>query len=190
MSTPCKGRYGRCPVALVPRRAGVLSHWSPVPAYTVAITHPFSYLISPEYFLRDTLMRRHVASSCPIAFALQCTAVIAVFVFSGCASTDQFFVPPQSVLPPSWEFAQQLPASVGSRGMVASDAPRSHHQHLPDRIVVEESGFTPDAVESLHRLGHATHPVHALSMAPSILRKNGMWRGRSDPRLHGSAAGY
>ncbi len=72
----------------------------------------------------------------------------------------------------------------------AVDAPRFHHQHLPDRIVLEESGFTPDAVESLHRLGHATHPVHALSMAPSILRKNGTWRGRADPRLHGSAAGY
>ena len=107
---------GSCPT-------GPLSHWFPVPSYAVAITRSFSYLVSSENPLRDTLMRHRTASGTHISFALQCIAVIALTVISGCASTDQFFVPSPAVLPPSWEFVQQLPPAVGTRGMAASDAP-------------------------------------------------------------------
>ena len=72
----------------------------------------------------------------------------------------------------------------------AVSAPRFHHQHLPDLILLEEGGFSPQGMESLHRMGHAMRQVHHLAIAPSILRKNGMWCGGADPRMGGAAVGY
>jgi gamma-glutamyltranspeptidase/glutathione hydrolase len=69
-------------------------------------------------------------------------------------------------------------------------APRFHHQHLPDTILLENNGFAEDRIAALHSLGHATKAVRHLALAPSILRTNGVWRGSADPRTGGLAAGY
>jgi gamma-glutamyltranspeptidase / glutathione hydrolase len=39
-------------------------------------------------------------------------------------------------------------------GREAVDAPRSHHQWLPDSLTIEENGIAPDVLEKLKSLGH------------------------------------
>lgn len=87
----------------------------------------------------------------------------------------------------------QVITNVVDHGMdidAAVCAPRLHHQHLPDAILLEGGGFAEDRVAALHAMGHATRQVHHLAIAPSILRKNGVWRGSADPRTGGAAVGY
>ena len=56
----------------------------------------------------------------------------------------------------------QMISNVVDYGMdisFAVSAPRFHHQHLPDTILLEEGGFTPDAIAALrsfrpyHKIG-------------------------------------
>jgi gamma-glutamyltranspeptidase/glutathione hydrolase len=87
----------------------------------------------------------------------------------------------------------QIISNVVDYGMdisFAVSAPRFHHQHLPDTTLLEEEGFFPDAIATLHGFGHATRLVQHLAISPSILRKNGAWHGSSDPRLEGAAIGF
>ena len=55
----------------------------------------------------------------------------------------------------------------------AVDAPRFHHQWLPDRIEVERRGFPADVVERLKALGHEVAvtsdmgDVHAILVDPA-----------------------
>jgi len=72
----------------------------------------------------------------------------------------------------------------------AVTAPRFHHQHLPDTIFFEESGFHPEDLEALRTMGHATKDVYRLAIAPSIIRRGKTWYGMADPRSGGGAAGY
>lgn len=72
----------------------------------------------------------------------------------------------------------------------AVTAPRFHHQHLPDTILFEESGFPPENLETLRTMGHATKNEHRLAISPSIMRRGGTWYGMADPRSGGAAAGY
>ncbi len=72
----------------------------------------------------------------------------------------------------------------------AVTAPRYHHQHLPDTVLLEQGGFPLERTIALQRMGHATKQIHRLAVAPSILQKQGMWRGRADPRTGGAAIGY
>jgi gamma-glutamyltranspeptidase/glutathione hydrolase len=73
----------------------------------------------------------------------------------------------------------------------AVDAPRFHHQWLPDAIRIERQGFPADVVTALEAMGHTitTGPnmgdVHAIMIDDSGLRL-----GASDPRLDGRTAGY
>jgi gamma-glutamyltranspeptidase/glutathione hydrolase len=73
----------------------------------------------------------------------------------------------------------------------AVDAPRFHHQWLPDAIRIERQGFPADVVTALEAMGHTitTGPnmgdVHAIAIDDSGLRL-----GASDPRLDGRTAGY
>jgi gamma-glutamyltranspeptidase/glutathione hydrolase len=70
-------------------------------------------------------------------------------------------------------------------------APRIHHQHLPDHILYETYGLTPQLVESLKRRGHDLEEEGSIGSAPTIMRtENGRWAGMNDPRGSGSAAGY
>ena len=74
----------------------------------------------------------------------------------------------------------------------AVDAPRFHHQWLPDEIRVEQFGFPADVVRNLEALGHKVvqgsdmGDVHAIYVDPST----GLRLGASDPRMDGRTIGY
>ncbi len=70
-------------------------------------------------------------------------------------------------------------------------APRMHHQHLPDRILIEAGGFSPDTLDGLERLGHVIQPLERLGDVQAIyVRSDGTFIGISDPRGYGTAEGY
>jgi gamma-glutamyltranspeptidase/glutathione hydrolase len=74
----------------------------------------------------------------------------------------------------------------------AVDAPRFHHQWLPEEIRVERTGFPADVVRALEARGHKVvagynmGDVHAIMIDP----KTGMRFGASDPRMDGRTVGY
>jgi gamma-glutamyltranspeptidase/glutathione hydrolase len=74
----------------------------------------------------------------------------------------------------------------------AVDAPRFHHQWLPDVIRLERLGFPSDVVTALEAMGHSTEvgadmgDVHAIM----IDEASGLRLGASDPRLDGRTLGY
>jgi gamma-glutamyltranspeptidase / glutathione hydrolase len=72
----------------------------------------------------------------------------------------------------------------------AIEAPRGHHQALPDTLMLERGGFSPAVLDSLRAMGHALKEwgYHALVMG--IERGPAGWIGVADPRSGGSAAGY
>ena len=73
------------------------------------------------------------------------------------------------------------------------NAPRIHHQHLPDRIQYEMDGLTPEVMAALEALGHTVTPrsdpyigdVQAILVLP-----DGSLQGASDHRRGGTAVGY
>jgi gamma-glutamyltranspeptidase/glutathione hydrolase len=73
----------------------------------------------------------------------------------------------------------------------AVDAPRIHHQWLPDRITLEK-GISPDTIDALKARGHDARyeggPVTA--EVEMILIDGGWLQGAGDPRRSGTAAGY
>ena len=72
-------------------------------------------------------------------------------------------------------------------------APRIHHQHLPDALRLEKDGFDPAEVSALQRLGHEVRFFERPddgSIGATIERRNGRWYGQSDPRIPGLAKGY
>ena len=72
----------------------------------------------------------------------------------------------------------------------AIEAPRVHHQALPDTIYLERGGFSDAVLDSLRAMGHGVHAwgYHALVMG--IQRLPAGWVGVSDPRTAGGAVGY
>jgi gamma-glutamyltranspeptidase/glutathione hydrolase len=74
----------------------------------------------------------------------------------------------------------------------AVDAPRFHHQWLPEEIRVERRGFPADVIRALEARGHKVvagydmGDVHAILIDP----KTGMRFGASDPRMDGRTVGY
>jgi gamma-glutamyltranspeptidase / glutathione hydrolase len=89
-------------------------------------------------------------------------------------------------------------------------APRSHHQHLPDELMVEadssraagSADATPDAsrgprfpedtLSALSALGHTLKRVASMADASTIGRDPAdpsRWLGVAEPRAHGAAAG-
>jgi len=73
----------------------------------------------------------------------------------------------------------------------AVNAPRIHHQWLPDEIRVEE-GISPDTVNFLKLKGHKISVKNTMGAASSILidKSAGVKFGAADPRRSGSARGY
>lgn len=72
-------------------------------------------------------------------------------------------------------------------------APRMHHQHLPDALFVEASGFDEATRDALRRYGHVLrdpNEVDGGSISATIERRDGLWFGQSDPRITGLAKGY
>jgi gamma-glutamyltranspeptidase/glutathione hydrolase len=74
----------------------------------------------------------------------------------------------------------------------AVDAPRFHHQWLPDELRIERQGFPLDVRRAVEARGHAIveradmGDVHAIWIDP----KTGVRYGASDPRMDGKTLGY
>jgi gamma-glutamyltranspeptidase/glutathione hydrolase len=87
----------------------------------------------------------------------------------------------------------QVLINVIDHGMplqAAVDAPRFHHQWLPDRIDHEPRAFPADVREALVKRGHELHVRESIANVSAIgLGDDGAWLGAPDPRRQGHAAG-
>jgi gamma-glutamyltranspeptidase / glutathione hydrolase len=74
----------------------------------------------------------------------------------------------------------------------AVNAPRVHHQHLPDQIYYENGGLEPGVIEALEALGHTVQQRGGTSgdVQAIMILPNGGLAAHSDPRLGGTAAGH
>src|SRR6266849_4238825 len=80
---------------------------------------------------------------------------------------------------------------LGMDAQGAINAPRFHHQWVPDRILMERT--FPDSLESaLNARGHATHRVGHMGLVNAIAidPATGDRLGAADPRHDGDAVGY
>src|SRR6266446_6675192 len=80
---------------------------------------------------------------------------------------------------------------LGMEPQAAINAPRFHHQWLPDRILIERS--FPESLESaLNARGHATYRVGHIGIVNAIAidPATGDRLGAADPRHDGAAMGY
>jgi gamma-glutamyltranspeptidase/glutathione hydrolase len=90
----------------------------------------------------------------------------------------------------------QVIVNVLDHGMDIADAvgmPRFHHQWLPDRVIYEPWGISPDTLKILGSRGHTfvTLPWgRGLGDANSVMRSGDELLGMSDPRNRGGAAGF
>jgi len=88
----------------------------------------------------------------------------------------------------------QTIANVLDHGMnvvQAVNAPRVHHQHLPDQIFYEANGLTPATVAALEAMGHTVVERDGISGdVQAILIVDGVLTAWSDPRRGGVAIGY
>src|SRR5579871_1500362 len=80
---------------------------------------------------------------------------------------------------------------LGMEAQAAINAPRFHHQWMPDRVILENE-FPPSLEAALNAMGHATRRrghiglVNAIGIDP----KSGDRLGAADPRDNGAAVGY
>lgn len=73
----------------------------------------------------------------------------------------------------------------------AIDAPRIHHQWMPDQIDYEKFGLAKDVIDNLLLRGHIIGSKRILGRAEGIMvDKYGIRYGATDPRGYGGAAGY
>jgi gamma-glutamyltranspeptidase / glutathione hydrolase len=74
----------------------------------------------------------------------------------------------------------------------AIDAPRIHHQWLPDQIMYEPEGFSPDTLSILASYGHAfiDKPANVAQATGIMLDDKGVRLGAIDSRGDGRAIGY
>ena len=79
----------------------------------------------------------------------------------------------------------------GFDAATAVNAPRFHHQHLPDVVAYEESGIDPATLKALGSMGYDLKERGHLADAPSIGGGPGGWIGAPEPRRRGAyAAGW
>ena len=74
----------------------------------------------------------------------------------------------------------------------AVNAPRFHHQWLPDEVRMERNGFSPDTIKMLEEMGHKLDRRGYWGDAECIMidPKTGERLGGSDGRNNGKAIGY
>lgn len=72
----------------------------------------------------------------------------------------------------------------------AVEAPRMHHQALPDEVRLERNGFYPATIGRLESMGHKVAFRGRWGDVEAIIRTADGWQGVSDPRLGGGGAGY
>jgi gamma-glutamyltranspeptidase/glutathione hydrolase len=71
-------------------------------------------------------------------------------------------------------------------------APRVHHQHLPDDVVVEDGAITPEVADQLRTMGYTVvtgRPERIDGSVTAIARTPSGWTGAGDPRNGGAALG-
>lgn len=80
---------------------------------------------------------------------------------------------------------------LGMDAQAAINAPRFHHQWLPDEVALEKE-FSPAFEQALNARGHATKRRGHIGLvnAVAIDPQTGERLGAADPRDHGSAIGY
>ncbi|NNF12690.1 MAG: gamma-glutamyltransferase [Gemmatimonadetes bacterium] len=79
----------------------------------------------------------------------------------------------------------------GMNVVQAVNAPRVHHQHLPDQIFYEAGGLPAETVAALEALGHTMVERNDVSGdVQAILVVDGQLTAWSDPRRGGRAVGY
>jgi gamma-glutamyltranspeptidase/glutathione hydrolase len=80
---------------------------------------------------------------------------------------------------------------LGMEAQAAINAPRFHHQWLPDRIVMENQ-FSSQVQSALNAMGHSTRKIGHIGLvnAIGIDVTTGERLGAADPRDEGSAVGY
>jgi gamma-glutamyltranspeptidase/glutathione hydrolase len=78
----------------------------------------------------------------------------------------------------------------GMNAQAAVDAPRLHHQWLPDRTDYERFGLSPDTVKILQGMGHVLRPIDAQGVAEVIVvdSRDGTLQGGCDRRAADGAA--
>src|SRR5258708_17014376 len=78
----------------------------------------------------------------------------------------------------------------GMNAQEAVDAPRFHHQWLPDRIQYEKYGLSPDTVSELEKRGHTLQVIREQGVAQVIIydAADDMLEGGTDRRVAGGAA--
>ena len=73
----------------------------------------------------------------------------------------------------------------------AIDAPRIHHQALPDSLRFERRGLGQATMDSLTAMGYGLSPYGGIGTVHGVMRVRGGWEGFADPRsAGGSALGY
>jgi gamma-glutamyltranspeptidase/glutathione hydrolase len=74
----------------------------------------------------------------------------------------------------------------------AIDAPRIHHQWLPDELMYEPAGFSPDTLAILSGYGHkfVEKPINIASATGVMVDDKGIRLGAIDSRSDGEAIGY
>ncbi len=79
----------------------------------------------------------------------------------------------------------------GMNAQEAVDAARVHHQWMPDRLMYETRGISPDTREILTELGHTLVANERQGAAQVIVLKQGVLEGGTDRRVaDGAASGY
>lgn len=89
----------------------------------------------------------------------------------------------------------QVISNVLDHGMdvvAAVNAPRVHHQHLPDQIYYEAQGLEPATVLRLQEMGHTLvqRTEKSGDVQAILVEEDGTLRAWSDPRRGGRAVGY
>ena len=74
----------------------------------------------------------------------------------------------------------------------AVEAPRFHHQWLPDTVYYEQKGFTIDVLNNLKNKGHLLKQTRSIGDVQAILWDgyHKEWTGWSDPRGNGLSRGF
>lgn len=89
----------------------------------------------------------------------------------------------------------QTLSNVLDFGMPVADAisaPRVHHQHLPDEIVVDDEAVTKEVEAQLKSTGYSfvwSKPERIFCSVDAIVRSKTGWDGAADPRKGGAALG-
>lgn len=72
----------------------------------------------------------------------------------------------------------------------AIQAPRVHHQYIPDRVSYDALRFSPEVISALEKRGHALKPSFTAKVYGVRKTDEGILEGAADARGEGAAGGY